>query len=191
LDPLSDSFKKICKVGGKVDPVIPFLQLLEPYSEVVAQVPNWTTNTPCAGWTAQDLLDHVVDTQRDFLAQREVTLPDLPTEPTTRWEAHRAFLEGALTEQLMATPFDGYFGPTTIGETLTRFYGFDLLVHRWDLGRATGQVVVFTEAELASITEPADSFGDMLYMEGICAAAVTVPESADAQTQLLARLGRS
>ena len=31
---------------------------------------QWSSPSPCEGWTAADVLDHVVDTQRDFLDKR-------------------------------------------------------------------------------------------------------------------------
>ena len=43
--------------------------------------------------------------------------------------------------------FDGYFGPTTIGDTMANFYGWDLAVHAWDVARATGQDSPIDDAE--------------------------------------------
>ena len=39
-----------------------------------------------------------------------------------------------VTDGLPRREYDGFFGRTTIGATLDNFYGFDLVVHGWDLG---------------------------------------------------------
>lgn len=90
----------------------------------------------------------------------------------------------------MTAPFDGHFGPTTIGETLERFYVFDMVVHRWDVARAVGVDDAFTEAELDQLEAGIASFGDALHMEGICQPGVEAAPGADRQTQVLATLGR-
>ncbi len=90
-----------------------------------------------------------------------------------------------------ARPFDGYFGPTTLGEALVEFYVMDSIVNRWDLATSTGSETRLTEAELDLIETGADSWGDALYMEGICVGGVEAPEGADRQTRVLARMGRS
>ena len=78
---------------------------------------------------------------------------------------------------------------TTVGETLLRFYGFDMIAHRWDIAAAAGLDHRFTEDELTEMESAADGFGDALYADGICERLDT-PAGADRQTALLARLGR-
>ena len=80
--------------------------------------------------------------------------------------------------------FDGYFGPSTIGDTLANFYGWDLAVHAWDLARATGQPSPISDAE------GAEGWGESLYSEGVCQPAKDAPADADAVERLLAKLGR-
>ncbi|WP_199583032.1 maleylpyruvate isomerase family mycothiol-dependent enzyme [Blastococcus sp. TF02-09] len=44
----------------------------------------WGEPSPCEGWTAADVVAHMVDTQRDFLGQRGVELgaaPDVAADP--------------------------------------------------------------------------------------------------------------
>ncbi len=75
-------------------------------------------------------------------------------------------------------------------EHLANFYGFDMLVHRWDLGAAVGAPVRFTDDELDRIETAMTGFGDMLYSEGVCAPAIRVNADAPRQQQVLGRLGR-
>lgn len=166
------------------------------FSEIVAAVPDWQAPSPCEDWTAGDVVHHIIDTERDFLAQRGAGLTDLQAEPTSdgprgRWHAHLDDVRRVVADDAMVSAsYDGYFGTTTLADTLGDFYGFDLLVHRWDLGRAAGKEVAWGDAELQRIETSLDGFGETLYMEGICRPAVTVPDDASRQDRLLGRMGR-
>ena len=73
---------------------------------------------------------------------------------------------------------------------MATFYGFDLIAHRWDLARALGRDERWSEAELDALERGLDGFGDAFYAEGVSKPALPVPEGADRQTALLARMGR-
>ncbi len=165
------------------------------FTALVTTVPadRWGAPSPCDDWTAADVVQHVIDTQRGFLAERGAPLPDPPDgTPAERWAAHDAAVREVLADEAFATtPYDGYFGPTTLADTLRDFYGWDLVVHRWDLGRAVGQEVTWSDAECAFVEGALAGFGDQLYAEGICKPAVDPPAGADEQTRVLALLGRS
>ncbi len=167
---------------------------LTPLTDVVEHVLDWSAPSPCEGWSARDVLDHLVTTQRALLAERGLDVPagpDPAVDPAGAWRAHgEAVAEMLEHPDVDGLTYEGFFGPTTLGQTVTRFYVFDMLVHRWDLARACGADTVFDAAEIAHIEASADSFADMLYVEGICRAGVEAPEDADRQTRLLARLGR-
>lgn len=106
-------------------------------------------------------------------------------------DAHDAAVRELLADEAFATSeYDGFFGPTTAADTMRDFYGWDLVVHRWDLGRAVGQDVVWDDAERTFVATGLTGFGDHLYAEGICRPAVPAPDDADEQTRVLALLGR-
>lgn len=153
---------------------------------------DWERPAPCEGWSARDVIDHLVDTQRDFLSERGLSLPqDATGDPAQRWHDHSRAVSALLADPTVGgTAYEGFFGPTTIEETLAQFYGWDMLVHRWDLGRALGTEVAFTDRELDEIEGPLPMFGDQLYAEGICRSAVQVGADEPRQVQVLARLGR-
>ena len=167
-----------------------------PWAAVLRAVPDWSAPTPCEGWSARDVVEHVVATEREFFAGRGFPLPEPadpadPDDPAAAWEAHRAHVEAALSDPaLPATAYDGWFGPTTVGESFEQFYVFDLLVHRWDVARAAGLDETFTAAELDRLEADAAAWGDALYAEGICRPALDVPAGADRATRVLALLGR-
>lgn len=172
-----------------------YRRLADGFAAVLDDIPAdaWSAPSPCDGWTARDVVAHVIDTQRDFFTGHDVdpgTRPDLD-DPSAAWRTHAVSVAERLDDPAVGdTSFDGHFGPTTVGETLLRFYGFDMIAHRWDIATAAGQQVRFTDDELATMETAADGFGPALYGDGVCKQ-IAVPESADRQTRLLARLGRT
>lgn len=135
----------------------------------------------------------MIDTQRNLLTDHGHDLgpaPDL-TDPAAGFGEHAdrvRILVGR--DDVVDAAYEGFFGPTTVGATLEQFYVWDMLVHRWDIARATGGAAGLTTDELQRVEAGADSFGSALHMDGICGPAVPVPEDADRQTRLLGRLGR-
>jgi len=170
---------------------------LVPLTAVVEAVlpGRWDAPSPCEGWTARDVVGHLVATQRDMLHGHGVDLgdpPDLAADPAGGWRHHTSGVLHALADEaLVRRAYDGHFGPTTVGETLQQFYVWDMYVHRWDLARAAALPVELADAELDRIEQGADSFGEALHMEGICRPAVSARPDADRTTRVLARLGRT
>lgn len=195
-----------------------------PFSAEVEAVADWEAPSPCEGWTARDVLTHVIDTEREFLVGAGLIADESPAEespadrnpadanhtdeshadesppeetgeavadPAARWAAHLATVEALLADPAAASrPHDGAFGPTTVGDVLLDFYGFDLIVHRWDLARSQGRDARLTEAELALVDAAVDGWGEHAYAPGIFDTPVDVPAGADEQTRVLARTGR-
>ena len=66
-------------------------------------VTSWTRPSPCEGWTARDVVGHLVQTQRDFLTGRGFDLglaADIDSvdvmDPAAAWRAHAAAVTGLL-----------------------------------------------------------------------------------------------
>lgn len=173
-----------------------YLRLAEPFGSVVDRVPaaRWDAPSPCEGWSARDVLAHVIGSQRGFLAERGVdatTSTDPSTDPGADWRAHEARMRALLADPAVAgMAYDGAFGRTTVGATIVAFHGFDLVVHRWDIAVAAGLHERLTDDELDMLERSADGFGDHLYDDGVCKPALPVGEGADRQERVLARLGR-
>lgn len=173
-------------------PLDDFLTHARPFTDVVDAGGTWSAPSPCEGWSARDVLDHVVATQRDFFERHGADLGSLSAgEPADVWAGHLAAVRAAATPDLLGREYDSVFGRTTIGATLTGFYGFDLLVHRWDLARGLGRDTSYSDAELDLVEATLPGFGEHLYDDGVCAPAVPVPDDAPRQVRLLAVMGRS
>ncbi|WP_426245304.1 TIGR03086 family metal-binding protein [Nocardioides sp. LHG3406-4] len=154
---------------------------------------QWDSPTPCEGWTVRDVVSHAIGTERDFFETRALDLGPAPdgTDPAKAWRAHADAVVDVLTRDGVAeTAYDGYFGPTTVADTMADFYGWDLVIHGWDIARATGQEWSIGEDEIARLHATADGWGDALHSEGVCGPEVRIGDDASAQDRLLARLGR-
>ncbi len=155
---------------------------------------QWSAQSPCEGWTARDVLDHIVATQRDFFNERGFDVgaaPDLDADPASAWRDHAQRVVKVLQDDASVTSeYEGYFGPTTVGGTFAQFYIWDMLVHRWDIATAAGLEAQLTNAELDAIDEGAQAFGENLYMEGICKPQVESARGSDRTTMVLGKLGR-
>jgi uncharacterized protein (TIGR03086 family) len=168
-----------------------------PLTALLDAVPatDWASPSPCADWTAADVVGHLIDTQREFFGTHGVDLgpaPDAATDPAGAWRGHAERVAEALADDTVAArEFEGFFGPTTVGAAFEQFYVWDMFVHRWDIARAVGADAELTDAEVDRMEAGADSFGPALYMDGICRPAVDVPADADRPTRVLARLGRA
>ncbi|KGH44523.1 hypothetical protein IN07_22975 [Modestobacter caceresii] len=167
-----------------------------PLTALLDTVPpaGWSRPSPCEGWTAADVVGHVIGTQREFLTTHGVDLgeaPDVAADPAAAWRGHAERVTGAVSDEAVASrEFDGFFGRTTVGATFEQFYVWDMVVHRWDVARAVGADADLSDEELDRVEAGADGFGAALHMEGICRPALDVPADADREARLLARLGR-
>lgn len=155
---------------------------------------SWDSPSPCEGWTARDVVRHLIQTQRSFLGDRGLALgpaSDVDANPPGAWHSHaEQVIELLADDDVPASPFDGFFGPTTVGATLEQFYVWDMIVHRWDIARAVGGDPALSDEELIRMEAGATSFGDAIYMDGVCRPGVEAPAGADREAQVLARLGR-
>jgi uncharacterized protein (TIGR03086 family) len=166
------------------------------FAAAVAAVPaqRWEAQSPCEEWTARDVVRHVVDTQGMFLSMIGGELGPIPSvdeDPAAAWEAALAVVLEALEDpQRAAMKHDGLFGPMRFEEMVDTFLAVDQIVHRWDIARATGGDERLTEEEMALVRRRTEQFGEHMRREGAFPVELTPPDGADAQTRLLAFLGR-
>ncbi len=167
-----------------------------PLAAVLDAVPadRWSRPSPCEGWTARDVVRHLIETQRDFFTGRGLDLgpaPDLDADPAAAWRGHGPAVQDLLDRtQAGELAYDGYFGPTTVGRTLVDFYVPDMVVHRWDVAVAVDGDTRLTDDELDRLESAIEAWGPAMYSDGVCQAALTPPDGASRQVRLLARMGR-
>jgi uncharacterized protein (TIGR03086 family) len=173
-----------------------YARLAEAFTTKIAAVApeHWSNASPCAEWTARDIVGHVVDTHGMFLGfvgQELGAIPTAADDPAGAFAGARAAVQANLDDPARAmAEYDGFFGLTTFETAVDGFLCFDLVVHGWDLARATGLDERIEPDEVARVRERAAGFGDMLRTQGVCGPEVEVAADADDQTKLLAFLGR-
>jgi uncharacterized protein (TIGR03086 family) len=159
---------------------------------------KWDHVSPCEGWDARGVLEHVIGFH-DVLLLRPLGLkPDRPRDdPQIRWELTYGALKTAFEPgrrlfdsvvdipELQGNPA-ARLDARAMMPNLTR----DVLVHTWDLARAVGaddwldpQCCEHFYAML-----PTDTAA--LSVSGMFDAPVAVGDQTDVQSKLLARLGR-
>jgi uncharacterized protein (TIGR03086 family) len=173
-----------------------YRRLSSAFADKVAAVPDdrWGSPSPCQDWTARDVVQHVVDSSGMFFGFVSREPPDAPSveeDPVAAFDTIRTAVQADLDDPERAgTEFEGYSGRSTFADAVDRFLAFDLVVHGWDLARATGLDEAIDPAELDRIAETAETMGPMLRSSGAFGAEVEVAPDADQQTRLLAFLGR-
>jgi uncharacterized protein (TIGR03086 family) len=156
---------------------------------------DWSASSPCEGWSARDVAAHVINGHRRMIASASGAEPTElggDEDPVAAWDAATTGLKAVLGDPERAggttqTPF----GPMPIEQMVGRFICTDVLVHTWDLARATGQdEKLQTEAVEAAYSglKPLDA---MLRSPGIMGPKIEPSPGADSQTQLLNFLGRA
>src|SRR4029077_19996956 len=123
--------------------------------------------SPCQGWTARDVVGHVVSTQTMFLGffGRSVGAagPSFAADPLGAWDAARTAVQRDLEDPERAgAEFEGMFGPSTFESAVDRFLCTALVVQGWDLARSAGLDKHIEPDEISRVREQAEAFGDAL-----------------------------
>ncbi|GAA0508559.1 TIGR03086 family metal-binding protein [Saccharopolyspora thermophila] len=173
---------------------------LELFGSVVRGVPGdqWGVATPCAGWDARDLVGHVVGVLeigvsaiRGGSLGGSLSPVSVGDDPVGAWERTAAVFRSEVADADLDAVRETALGAQPLSFALT-FPTFDLFLHSWDLGRATGQEVRIPDDVVSWI----DGFLRQLPPERLRSPNTFGPEQpapadADPTTRLMAFLGRS
>ena len=174
-----------------------YAKLAAQMADRIAAVPadGWEAATPCEGWTARDLLDHLIDSPSHFFGR--VGLDPLPPGPDRGEDPVGAFtqvtsaVQAGLEDPAVAgKEFDSPMGPLTFEGAVSQFLCGDLVIHQWDLARATGQDETLDPDEVRSMHADLLPLDDVLRSPGVFGPKIEPPAGADEQTVFLAFLGR-
>jgi uncharacterized protein (TIGR03086 family) len=168
------------------------------FTDRVVRVPDggWELPAPCEGWVARDVVRHLVDWLPglffDGWGVARPTGPSVDEDPVGAWAAVDVALQARLDDpQQAAAEADAAGGRLRLDEAVARFATPDVLVHTWDLARATGQDETLDPDKCAEMLDGMRPMEAALRGSGHYGPAVEVPEDADVQTQLLAFIGRT
>ena len=173
-----------------------YRRLLGEFEAKVAQVSpdGWDAPSPCEGWTARDVVAHIVDVHGLFerlVGRSFEPMTRVDDDPLGALREAGAVVQADLDDPARAeATFDGFFGRQTFAAAIDRFICFDLAIHGWDLARAAGLDDRIDPSELPRLRATAEAFGDNLHQPKVCGPSLAVAEGADEQSRLLALLGR-
>jgi uncharacterized protein (TIGR03086 family) len=167
------------------------------FTERVAAVPRaaWDKPAPCEKWVARDILNHVVEVSGQFLGDAGAELaagPSVQDDPLGAWTTARDAIEAGLRDPAVAgAPRESPMGSMTF-EQMVGFFGIgDLLLHTWDLARATGLDETLNPTEVHRLFEAMQPMDEMMRKGDAFGPKVDVPADADEQTRLIAFTGRT
>ena len=166
------------------------------FTDRVRGAKDWDAPAPVAGWTARDVVRHLVEWFPSFLAAGSgVRLPAGPgvdDDPAGAWQAQydgvQAVLDDPATRQ--RTLSNPHIGDVPLDQAIDRFYTSDVFQHTWDLARATGQDDRLDPGFCAALLAGMEPMDEVLRASGQYGPRVAVPDDAGVQARLLGFIGR-
>jgi uncharacterized protein (TIGR03086 family) len=166
------------------------------FTDRVNAVSNWDVPAPVAGWTARDVVRHLVEWFPSFLAGGAgISLPggaSVDDDPAAAWQTQVDAVQALLDDpadahRVLANP---HIGEVPLDQAIDRFYTADVFMHTWDLARAAGLDDRLDDAFCAMLRAGMEPIEEMMRASGQYGPRVAVPDDADAQTRMLGFIGR-
>jgi uncharacterized protein (TIGR03086 family) len=156
----------------------------------------WDNPAPPEGWVARDVVRHLVEWFPAFLqGSTSIALPPAPSvdvDPVAAWRTQTDAVQALLDDPATADrEYDfPHMGTMPLAQVVDMIYTADVFLHRWDLARATGQDETLDADRCAQMLDGMLPMDEALRQSGHYGPRVEVPDDADAQTKLLAFIGR-
>jgi uncharacterized protein (TIGR03086 family) len=157
--------------------------------------------TPCDGWSVRELLDHIVSGNHwaaELAAGKSIAdVGDrldgdmLGSDPQGAYRSSAERAAAAFNAPgAMDAPCAVSYGPVP-GSVYCGHRILDVTIHGWDLAKATGQDATIDPELVDAVTAIVAPQIDMLEGSGMFGTTVGIASDSDAQTRLLAQLGRN
>jgi uncharacterized protein (TIGR03086 family) len=163
------------------------------FTHVIEHVGDrWDRPSPCPEWDARGVVEHVIGFHDVLLLRPLGAKPERPADDMVgRWAVTDVSLRTALAQRgVLERSVDvPGMGDRPVGPLLDALTT-DVLVHTWDLARAIGDDVALDGELCRDAYERALPNDERLRSSGMFGPRVPVAADADAQTLLLAFLGR-
>lgn len=163
------------------------------FADRVAATRDWGTPAPVAGWTARDVVAHLVDWFPAFLGAGGITLDPGPTvtdDPVGAWRHHAGAVQHLIETRGDESFTHPYAGTHRLADAVDRFYTADVFMHTWDLASATGQQPGLDEDFAAVLLAGMQPIEELLRTSGQYGAPVAVAADAPAVDRLMGFIGR-
>ena len=166
------------------------------FTERVEGAREWDAPAPVEGWTARDVVRHLVEWLPGFLESgagvRLALGPSVDEDPVAAWRAHadavQALLDDPATDQkVLSNP---HLGEIPLAQAIDSFYTSDVFMHTWDLAVATGQDDRLDPATCTELLAGMEPIEEMLRSSGQYGPRVEIADTADVQRRLISFIGR-
>ena len=196
---MQETFDRLETLLGSFDSAAErFRRVAGRFTDRVAEVPAdaWDRPAPCEGWVARDVVRHMVEWMPAFMASGGVDLPTGPSvdeDPVSAWTTLADGVQAVLDDpSASAAEFDvPPVGKQTVEQAIDSFLMGDVLVHTWDLARATGLDESLDQGIVSEMLAGMLPLDDVLRTSGHYGPRVDVADDADEQTKLIAFTGRT
>jgi uncharacterized protein (TIGR03086 family) len=175
------------------------------FDAVLAEVhpEQWDTPSMCPEWTVRDVAGHVIwgqhqlrawATGEDYTEKAGAPGARRPAvmvgeDPVATWRSARVAAVATLTEETLARPTSIVgIGEVPLAAVVTLLIT-DQVAHTWDIGHALGMDVRLDPVLVEVAFDWAQA--NMVRQPGFFGPELTPPTDADAQTRMLAFLGRA
>ena len=138
---------------------------------------RWDDPAPCEGWVARDVVRHLVE----WMPSLHLPAVDLPVPAGPSVDDDPAGARRLTSTRAGEMPLEDLVAMTGL---------MDLLVHAWDLARATGQDGTIDADEASAFLAGIEPWDAALRSSGHYGARVPVADDADDRAKLLAFTGR-
>lgn len=156
---------------------------------------QWSNPSPCDEWDARGVVEHIVLMHGVMLRPlgRELSAASSTADdPHAAFRSARADVEAALADPAVATrDVETPMGTMTFAQHVDAVISGDMVLHSWDLARATGQDEAMPPDEVERIWDELSKIPEhILRRPGVLGPRVDVPDDAPLQDKLLGFLGR-
>lgn len=181
-----------------------FRRVAADFTEVVDAVGDeaWSNPSPCEGWTARDVVGHLVDwiPAPGFLLGTfgiaTAPAPSVGDDPAAAWAAVRDAIQSGLDDPATASRSAdcGPLGHQSFENAVAMTVISDVFVHTWDIAQATGIDIALDADELRrqhdTISEVPPAMDAAMRDSGHYGPRLTADADADPLDTVLAFYGR-
>lgn len=175
-----------------------YTSLADQFGARVEAAPDdaWDNQSPCEGWTARNVVNHVADIQRRLVwringSEDEPEAIAADADPKATWrESYAATKEALAQPGALDKTVPGPMGEMPISMAVGRIYASEVLVHAWDLARAVGGDETLDADAVSQAFKGLEPMDAMIRQPGVFGPKVEPPAGADEQTRFLCFLGR-
>ncbi|WP_205327200.1 maleylpyruvate isomerase family mycothiol-dependent enzyme [Glycomyces sp. YM15] len=157
-----------------------------------ARPEDWVRPSPVAGWTALDVVKHLIEWPRGFLKGAGIELGplDIDADPAAAWKRHVTDVQDIIDNPAGRVLRNPNTGDKPVDEAIDQFYTVDIWMHSWDFAKALGREPELGQERCRTALADLQPIEQALRDSGHYGPAVPVADDASPQDKLAAFIGR-